>query len=70
MKKPVANKSKVPGRVKVRLLPGRGIGGIGGPGTEAWINKAEADQYVADGYVEIIQKAKEQADEPVKGEQA
>jgi hypothetical protein len=66
MKKPVANQSRQPaenkaapgpapeGKVFVELLPGRGIGGVGGPGTQAWMDQAEAEQYAADGYVRIL----------------
>lgn len=71
VKKPVANKetpSSTPplieehdqergeGKVLIEILPGRGIGGIGGPGTQTWMDRATAEQYVADGYVRILQE--------------
>lgn len=56
-KKPGDNKALQPGSnkmVKVRILPLRGIGGIGGPGDEGMLPEDQALQYVADGYCEII----------------
>jgi hypothetical protein len=62
--KPKANKAMTPGankqevaaerKVKVRINPLRGIGGYGNGGDEVWMPKAEADQYVAEGYVTIL----------------
>jgi len=44
------------GMVHIRVLPYRGIGGVGGPGTVTQMEKALAEQYEADGYVEILNK--------------
>ncbi len=52
------NKEK---KVRVRVLPLKGIGGIGNAGDTAWLPKAEADYWVKEGYVEILPDA----DEPV-----
>ncbi len=52
------NKEK---RVRIRVLPLKGIGGIGNAGDTAWLPKAEADYWVKEGYVEILPDA----DEPV-----
>lgn len=52
------NKDK---RVRIRILPLHGIGGVGDAGDTAWMTKAEADDWVAQGYVEILPDA----DEPV-----
>jgi hypothetical protein len=52
----MAEKLKGPkGQVRIRILPLRGIGGVGVAGDEAWMDKAQAEQYVKDGYVEIIE---------------
>jgi hypothetical protein len=48
-------------KVRIRILPLMGIGGVGDAGTVAWMTKAEADQWVKDGYVEILPDT----DEPV-----
>jgi hypothetical protein len=53
------NKNK---KVRIRVLPLHGIGGVGDAGTVAWMTKSEADQWVKDGYVEILPDA---AEEPV-----
>lgn len=39
-------------RVKIRILPLRGIGGIGGPGTEAWVTAEEAAKWIDEDYAE------------------
>ena len=41
-------------KVKVRILPLRGIGGVGNAGDVAWISAADAEMYVREGYVEIV----------------
>lgn len=48
------NEAKKEKRVKIRILPLRGIGGIGSAGDTAWLPIDEAEQWVKDGYVEII----------------
>lgn len=42
-------------KVKIRILPLHGIGGIGNAGDVAWINADAAAIYVREGYVEIIE---------------
>jgi hypothetical protein len=42
-------------KVKVRILPLHGIGGIGNAGDVAWINADAAAIYVREGYVEIVE---------------
>ena len=41
-------------KVKVRVKPLHGIGGFGDAGHEGWMLKSEAEQYEAEGYVEIL----------------
>lgn len=41
-------------KIKVRILPGHGIGGVGSAGDEVWMSKADAEMYVRDGYVEVV----------------
>lgn len=56
-KKPSVNKAVTPGEnkmVRVRVLPLRGIGGIGGPGAEGFLPEDQAMLYVADGYAELV----------------
>ncbi len=48
-------------KVRVRVLPLKGIGGIGNSGDTAWLPKTEADYWAQEGYVEILPDA----DEPV-----
>lgn len=40
-------------RVRIRILPLRGIGGIGGPGAEAWVTAEEAKRWVEGGYAKL-----------------
>ena len=40
-------------KVKVRILAGRGIGGIGFAGEEVWMSQAEAQKWSSEGYVEL-----------------
>lgn len=40
--------------VAIRILPLRAIGGVGGPGTVAQMEKSLAEQYAREGYVEVI----------------
>lgn len=44
-------------KVKVRILPLKGIGGVGYAGDEVWMSEAEAKQYFEDGYVEYVEEA-------------
>lgn len=58
MKKSIENKKIEPESnkmVKVRILPLRGIGGIGGPGAEGVLPKEAAERYVAEGYCVIVE---------------
>ncbi|RPJ38662.1 MAG: hypothetical protein EHM35_04010 [Planctomycetaceae bacterium] len=48
-------------KVRIRILPLKGIGGVGDAGDTAWMTKEEADRWVKEGYVEILPDA----DEPV-----
>lgn len=41
-------------KVKVRILPLKGIGGVGNAGDEVWMSESDAQYYVREGYVEII----------------
>jgi hypothetical protein len=41
-------------KVRVKILPLRGIGGVGNAGDVAWMSAADAEMYVRDGYVEIV----------------
>lgn len=41
-------------KVKVRILPLKGIGGYGNAGAEVWMSAAEAEMYIREGYVELI----------------
>lgn len=41
--------------IKVRILPLHNIGGVGNAGDEVWMSEADAEIYVRDGYVEIVQ---------------
>ncbi|MBT3390344.1 MAG: hypothetical protein HN413_08020 [Chloroflexi bacterium] len=45
---------KQTGKVRVKVLPHRGVGGLGGPGKVGFIDRKYAEELVADGYVEII----------------
>ncbi len=42
--------------VKVRIRPYRGIGGVGGPGTETMMSLALAQEYARDGYLDILKE--------------
>jgi len=46
-------------KVKIRILPLRGIGGVGSAGDTSWMTKEEADYWVKEGYVEILNKTSE-----------
>lgn len=52
-KKPLKKAPK--GQVMVRIKPMRGIGGYGQSGWEGPMDEELADQYAADGYVEILE---------------
>lgn len=43
-----------PERVRVRVLPYRGVGGIGNEGAEGWVSPEYARELVDDGYVELV----------------
>ena len=40
--------------VKVRILPLKGIGGVGNAGDVVWMSAADAEMYVRDGFVELV----------------
>jgi hypothetical protein len=46
-------------RVKVRIKPLHGIGGVGEAGDEVLMSKDEAEQYFMDGYVEYVEAKSE-----------
>ena len=41
-------------KVKVRILPLKGIGGVGNAGDEVWMSEGDAQYYVREGFVEVI----------------
>jgi hypothetical protein len=41
-------------KIKVKILPLHNIGGVGHEGDEVWMSKAEAETYIAAGYVEVV----------------
>lgn len=41
-------------KVKVRILPLKGIGGVGNAGDVVWMSAADAEMYARDGYVEYV----------------
>ena len=41
-------------KVKVRILPFKGIGGVGNAGDVVWMSAADAEMYVRDGFVEAV----------------
>ena len=41
-------------KIKVRILPLHGIGGIGDEGDVVWLPESEAQYWVKEGYVEIV----------------
>ena len=41
-------------KIKVRILPLKGIGGVGNSGDVVWMSAADAEMYVRDGYVELV----------------
>jgi hypothetical protein len=41
--------------VKVRILPLKGIGGVGNAGDVVWMTAADAEMYVRDGFVEVVE---------------
>lgn len=42
-------------KVKVRILPLKGIGGVGNAGDEVWMSESDAQYYVREGFVEVIE---------------
>ena len=40
--------------VKVRILPLKGIGGVGNAGDVVWMSEVDAEMYVRDGFVEVV----------------
>lgn len=43
-------------KVKVRILPLKGIGGVGNAGDVVWMSAADAEMYVRDGYVVKVEE--------------
>lgn len=41
-------------KIKVRILPLKGIGGVGNAGDVVWMSAADAEMYVRDGFVELV----------------
>lgn len=41
-------------KIKVRIKPFKGIGGVGDAGDEVWMTRAEVDYYLAEGFIEIL----------------
>lgn len=41
-------------KLKVRILPFKGIGGIGDSGDVVWLIASEAHYWVKEGYVELV----------------
>ena len=41
-------------KVKVRILPLKGIGGVGNAGDVVTMSAADAEMYVRDGFVEVV----------------
>jgi hypothetical protein len=41
-------------KVKVQILPLKGIGGVGNAGDVVWMSAADAEMYVRDGFVEVV----------------
>lgn len=41
-------------KIKVRILPLKGIGGVGNAGDVVTMSAADAEMYVRDGYVEVV----------------
>lgn len=42
-------------KVKVKIKPLHGIGGIGEAGDVVWMSKTDAEIYIRDGYVEYVE---------------
>lgn len=42
-------------KVKVRIKPLHGIGGVGDAGDVVWMTKEDAEQYFFEGYVEYVE---------------
>jgi len=57
-------------KVRIRILPLKGIGGIGDAGDTAWMTKEEADYWVKEGYIEILPDTDEPVPSSVAGEAA
>lgn len=56
-------------KVKVRIKPLMGIGGVGNAGDVVWMSRADAEMYVRDGYVEYVDDANDLTPSPSpKGE--
>lgn len=50
----MAKKPDEPEKVLVKILPLRGIGGYGNAGDEVMMPESEADYYVKEGYVRVL----------------
>jgi hypothetical protein len=43
--------------IKVRILPLKGIGGVGNAGDVVMMSAADAEMYVRDGFVEVVEES-------------
>jgi hypothetical protein len=44
-------------KIKVRILPLKGIGGVGDAGDVVTMSAADAEMYVRDGFVEVVEES-------------
>ena len=49
-------------KVKVRIRPLHGIGGVGEAGDEVWMSRTDAEMYFRDGYVEYVDESNPPSD--------
>lgn len=47
-------------KVKVRIRPLHNIGGVGKAGAVVWMSREDAEMYVRDGYVDVVEDAPSQ----------
>jgi hypothetical protein len=57
-------------KIKVRILPLKGIGGVGNAGDVVMMSAADAEMYVRDGFVEVVVEESQTLTlpSPLKGE--
>lgn len=51
-------------KVKVRIKPLMGIGGVGNAGDVVWMSRADAEMYFRDGYVEYVEEGDQPSPSP------